>query len=112
MLDVGPQCICYLLHDHVNFIKLFYILHEIYYSLILSDDKLSHITNSDCPRKIKLHRGHIPDPQKPGGMKYDKKEYLKTLRLEAKKHNIAMKQIINNRSTKNHHIKDRGGAGK
>ena len=53
-------------------------------------------------------RGYVPDPQKPGGMKYDEKEYLRTLRFEAKKRNDAMKQIINNRSTKNPSIKDGG----
>lgn len=47
-------------------------------------------------------RGYVPDPQKPGWMKYDEKEYLKTLRLEAEKRNDAMKQIINNRSS-NHY---------
>jgi cytochrome c2 len=52
-----------------------------------------------------IWRGYVPDPQKPDAMKYDEKEYLKTIRLEAKKRNDAMKQIINNRSTKNHHIK-------
>ena len=41
-------------------------------------------------------------------MKYDEKEYLRTLRFEAKKRNYAMKQIINNRSTNNHSIKDGG----
>jgi hypothetical protein len=51
-------------------------------------------------------RGYVPDPQKPGGMKYDEKEYLKTLRFEAKKRNDAMKQIINNHSTKNSPNKD------
>jgi hypothetical protein len=53
-------------------------------------------------------RGYVPDQQKPGGMKYDEKEYLRTLRFEAKKRNDAMKQIINNRSTKNPSIKDGG----
>ena len=53
-------------------------------------------------------RGYVPDQQKPGGMKYDEKEYLRTLRFEAKKRNDAMKQIINNRSNKNPSIKDGG----
>ena len=53
-------------------------------------------------------RGYVPDPQNPGGMKYDEKEYLKTLRLEAKKRNDVMKQIINNRSTKTSRFKDGG----
>lgn len=45
-----------------------------------------------------VRRGYVPDRQKPGWMKYDEREYLKTLRLEAKKRQDTMQQIINNRS--------------
>jgi cytochrome c2 len=43
-------------------------------------------------------RGYVPDPRKPGWMKYDEKEYLKTLKLEAQKRQDTMQQIIKNRS--------------
>jgi hypothetical protein len=43
-------------------------------------------------------RGYVPDPQKPGWMKYDEKEYLKTLKLEAQKRQDTMQQIIHERS--------------
>jgi hypothetical protein len=44
------------------------------------------------------HRGYVPDPQKPGWMKYDEKEYLKTLKIEAQKRQDIMQQIIKNHS--------------
>lgn len=42
-------------------------------------------------------RGYIPDPQKPGWLKYDRKEYIKILQLEAQKRQKLMQQLINMR---------------
>jgi hypothetical protein len=43
-----------------------------------------------------LHRwrGYVPDPQKPGWMKYDKKQYMKYVESDAQKQLEAMRQII------------------
>lgn len=42
-------------------------------------------------------RGYVPDPSRLGWMKYDKKEYLRLLKLEAQKRQEFMEQIINSR---------------
>lgn len=42
-------------------------------------------------------RGYVPDPQKPGWLKYDEKEYIKTLQWEARKRQELMQQIIEKR---------------
>ena len=39
-------------------------------------------------------RGYVPDPQKLGWLKYDRKEYIKTLQWEARKRQKLMQQII------------------
>lgn len=42
-------------------------------------------------------RGYIPDPQKPGWLKYDREEYIKILQLEARKRQKLMQQLIDMR---------------
>ena len=42
-------------------------------------------------------RGVVPDPDRPGQWKYDKEEYSKTLKREAKKHIELMLQIMKSR---------------
>jgi hypothetical protein len=42
-------------------------------------------------------RGYVPDPQKPGWLKYDRKEYIETLQWEAQKRQELMQQIIEKR---------------
>jgi hypothetical protein len=42
-------------------------------------------------------RGYIPNPQKPGCLKYDRKEYIETLRWEALKRQELLQQIIEKR---------------
>lgn len=43
-------------------------------------------------------RGYVPDPDKPGWLKYDKEEYYRLRRQEALKRLEAMQQIIQSRS--------------
>ena len=43
-------------------------------------------------------KGYVPDPQKPGYMKYDEEEYLKIANKEAQIRLEIMKQIIKERS--------------
>jgi hypothetical protein len=43
-------------------------------------------------------RGYIPDPQKPGWLKYDRKKYIETLQWEARKRQKLMQQLIDMRS--------------
>jgi hypothetical protein len=42
-------------------------------------------------------RGYVPDPKKPGWLKYDRKEYIETLQWEARKRQELMQQIIEKR---------------
>ncbi|MGH9986787.1 MAG: hypothetical protein ACRD8W_22815 [Nitrososphaeraceae archaeon] len=42
-------------------------------------------------------RGYVPDPQKPGWLKYDEKEYIETLQWEARERQKLMQQIIEKR---------------
>jgi hypothetical protein len=43
-------------------------------------------------------RGYIPDPQKPGWLKYDRKKYIEALQWEARKRQKLMQQLIDMRS--------------
>ena len=43
------------------------------------------------------HRGFVPDPDRPGWMKYDKEEYLKILKQEAQNRIELMQQIMKSR---------------
>jgi hypothetical protein len=43
------------------------------------------------------HRGFVPDPDRPGRMIYNKEEYLKTLKQEAKKRIELMLQVMKSR---------------
>ena len=43
------------------------------------------------------HRGYVPDPDRPGWMKYDREEYLKILKQEAQKRIELMLQIMKSR---------------
>ena len=45
-----------------------------------------------------LRKGYVPDPQKPGYMKYDENEYLKIAHKEVQIRLEIMKQIIKERS--------------
>lgn len=42
-------------------------------------------------------RGYIPDPQKPGWLKYDREKYIETLQWEARKRQELMQQVIEKR---------------
>ncbi len=42
-------------------------------------------------------RGYVPDPNKPGWLKYDQEEYKKLLKADAKKQQKLMQQIIDSR---------------
>jgi hypothetical protein len=42
-------------------------------------------------------RGLVPDPEKPGWLKYDKEAYIKILKQEAQKRQQVMRQIIETR---------------
>jgi hypothetical protein len=42
-------------------------------------------------------RGYVSDPNKPGWLKYDKKEYIKIIQKEAQKRIEVMIEIINSR---------------
>jgi hypothetical protein len=42
-------------------------------------------------------RGYVPDPDKPGWLKYDKEEYIKIIQKEAQKRIEVMIEIINSR---------------
>jgi hypothetical protein len=42
-------------------------------------------------------RGYIPDPEKPGWLKYDRKKYIEILQWEARKRQKLMQQIIEKR---------------
>ena len=44
-----------------------------------------------------IRRGLVPDPEKPGWLKYDKEAYIKILKQEAQKRRQAMLQIIETR---------------
>jgi hypothetical protein len=44
-----------------------------------------------------IHRGLVPNPEKPGWLKYDKEEYIKILKQEAQKRQQVMRRIIETR---------------
>jgi hypothetical protein len=44
-----------------------------------------------------IRRGLVPDPEKPGWLKYDKEAYIKILKQEARKRQQMMHQIIETR---------------
>ena len=46
-------------------------------------------------------KGYVPDPQKLGYMKYDEKEYVKIIHMEAQKRLEIMKEIIQKRGSIN-----------
>ena len=41
--------------------------------------------------------GYVPDPERPGWLKYDKEKYIKILKQEAQKRQQVMQQIIEGR---------------
>ena len=43
------------------------------------------------------HAGYVPDPDKPGWLKYDEEKYIKILKQEAQKRQQVMQQIIETR---------------
>jgi hypothetical protein len=44
-----------------------------------------------------IHRGYVPDSERPERLKYDKEEYIKILKQEAQKRQQVMRQIIETR---------------
>jgi len=44
-----------------------------------------------------IGRGYVPDPEKPGWLKYDKEAYIKIIKQEAQKRQQVMRQIIETR---------------
>ena len=46
---------------------------------------------------LRSSRGLVPDPEKPGWLKYDKEAYIKIIKQEAQKRQQVMRQIIETR---------------
>lgn len=67
-------------------------------------DGREFIIDVDSRRKFRS-RGFVPNPDKPGWLKYDKDAYLELLRSEAQKRKEIMKEIIKSRGVEFQELK-------
>jgi hypothetical protein len=59
-------------------------------SVLYPKDEFRQLTT----RNQSIRKGHVPDPDNPGNLKYDRKAYVNWLRSNAAKQQLLMKEII------------------